>query len=50
MIKCDQGKCFPKIEKWLTSIIKDANVSYDNSFFKVWKEGKYDIELTPVKI
>lgn len=30
MIKCDQGKCFPKTGKWLTSTIKDANVIYDN--------------------
>ena len=35
--------------QWLTPKIKDKKVTYSNSSLKLWKEGKYLIELIPVE-
>lgn len=40
---------FPEIVKWLTTIIKDKEVTYTDSAIKPWIERKYTTELIPVK-
>lgn len=36
IIKCDSRKFFLKIEKWLTTSIKDKKVTYSKLSFKLW--------------
>ena len=45
--KCDWGKFFPKIVKWLTPSIKDKKVTYSDSSLKLWTKRKDEIELIP---
>lgn len=36
-----------KITEWLTTTVKDKNVTYCNSSVKLWLERKYNIKLIP---
>ena len=49
-MKCDWGKFFLKIVKWLTpTIFRTKEVTYSKSSLKLWIERKYATELIPVK-
>ena len=46
--KCDWGKFFLKIEKWLPLQLT-KKITYSKSSLKPWKDKKYAIELITVK-
>ena len=49
LIKCDMGKFFSKIGKWLTPIIKNKKVTYSKSTLKLWKKRNYAVKLILVE-
>ena len=50
IIKCDWGKFFPKIVKWLTpTVLRTKKATYSKSSLKLWIERKYATELIPLK-